>query len=435
MPTQALAPTSFSMSPLITEGTHGTLSWSGAQAGEGNTITGYELQVQNSDDGGLTWDGWYSTNTYTSTLTYGSTPMSAPIMRGSIRMYRMRTLVSSGASYYSDWSTTTSLTKNKLPTPPTVFEVTPELYETPIVLCSWSGTIAGTSAIKYYIIQKSTSEDQSTWSAYTAATTKTSTALSGTANISVSSVRGMYTRFRLCVQDALDGVTDYVTSNVVRHTTIPNAPVITAPTNMGKSYNVNPRFLIATGGMADGHTQRLRVKIGGAAWVNSIDNPEQFSVGGDLNNGVKTIYQMQDMPVALRVVQVRALEDATNQQSPLKSAAFSTLASPFTTIMPGQLIMATDILTIRTAVDNVRVYYGLSAAPWSENIIAKQTQIKNWTAHITQIRQAIMQIVQKINSHDGVTTFDVTQFTWIPFTGGRPSAAIMNQIQETLLIL
>jgi hypothetical protein len=141
---------------------------------------------------------------------------------------------------------------------------------------SWSGTVKGSSNIKYYIIQKATSDDQVTWSTYVTATQKATTALSGTANLTVSNVRGTYTRFRIAVQDSLDAITEYVVSNTVRHTLLPNTPVVTAPVSNTKSYNLNPRLLIATGGAADGHTQDLRVKVG-STWFSSLDTPEYFS--------------------------------------------------------------------------------------------------------------------------------------------------------------
>jgi hypothetical protein len=318
--------------------------------------------------------------------------------------------------------------------PPSTFTITPSpTYENPIVAAEWSGTVAGSSPIKLYIIQKSTSEDQTTWTDYVTATQKVTTALSGTANLTAPNTRGTYIRFRIAVQDSLDAITDYVVSNIVRHTLIPNTPALTAPLNMGKCYNTNPRLLIGTGGSSDGHTQQLQVRVG-ATWYNTVDNPDMFSVSGLLVNGLKTIFRMP-MSAGSYAITLRSVENSTTQPSPIKTFAFTILASPFTTIQAGQCVIATDIQRIRTAVNTLQQYYEITPTVWKEAIVVKQTKIRNWTAHITEIRTAIMSVITKINRHDTVTTFDVQQFAWIPIEGGRPRADIMNEIQDLLLAL
>ncbi|GHU72646.1 hypothetical protein AGMMS49992_09040 [Clostridia bacterium] len=245
----------------------------------------------------------------------------------------------------------------------------------------------------------------------------------------------MYTRYRLAVTDVLDTMSSYVISNTVRRTTVPNTPVVTAPISNSSTYNVNPRFLLATGGTPDGRTQSLRVKVSSADWVDSATNPDRYSVSGLLVNGVSSIYQMDTLTQGTRVAQIRSFDPASNRESANKNVAFTILASPFSIITAKQRVKATDILTIRTAVNVVRKYYGLPLVVWAEPVVAWLCQIKNWVFHIKEIRTALDEVVALINSHDAVATFDVPSFVWLPIKTGSPQAAVMNQIHALILSL
>lgn len=76
------------------------LSWSGATAGIGNAITGYEVQRCESGDG-ITWGSWATLTTTTAS----SLSVLPPTTAGNYYKYRVRTMGAAGEAYYSAWKT------------------------------------------------------------------------------------------------------------------------------------------------------------------------------------------------------------------------------------------------------------------------------------------------------------------------------------------
>lgn len=289
------APTACSVSATLAEGNL-SLSWSGASDGAGNAITSYEIQYSDSADNS-TWGAWTALTTVITTATSSILSVSPPTTRGNYRRFRVRTRGAAGESFYSDWTVSSNtVRRNTLPTPPTIFNVAPAIYESTTVTLTWGGTISGTSAIKQYVIQRSTSTDGINWSAYEALTIVVSSSASGTFTANASQIAGMYTRYRISVTDTLDAVSAYVVSGTVKKNSPPTAPVIVCPVSGSSNYNATPRFMITTGIEPDGQTQIVEVKIDSGAWFNSVDNPEMFSVSGYLGNGVKRYIKRQHSP-------------------------------------------------------------------------------------------------------------------------------------------
>jgi len=222
-----------------------TLTWSGASAGAGNAIIGYEIEYSDSSDGSI-WGSWTLLKTISSSSTSGSTSASPPATRGDYRRFRIRTLGTAGSSYYSNWkNSANSVRKNILPTPPSTFTVSPTLYETPSVTITWSGTIPGTSQIKHYVIQRSTSYmENPPWSSYETLATIVSSETSGTYITEASNIPGTATRYRIGVTDTLDAVSAYVISNTVRKNSTPTAPTIGCSMSGKSTYNITPLFMI-----------------------------------------------------------------------------------------------------------------------------------------------------------------------------------------------
>ena len=88
---------------------------------------------------------------------------------------------------------------------------------------------------------------------------------------------------------------------------------------------------------------------------------------------------------------------------------------------------------LRTAVNNVRDFYGLSAVSWSEDVIAGKTYVKNWPFHVLELRKAIAQVVDAINGFDVAWANKLLDPAWIPIATGRPQAAVMQQLQTLIL--
>ena len=429
------APTACSVSATLAEGNL-SLSWSGASDGAGNAITSYEIQYSDSADNS-TWGAWTALTTVATTATSSILSVSPPTTRGNYRRFRVRTRGAAGESFYSDWIVSgNSVRRNTLPTPPSSFNAAPAIYELTTITLTWSGTIPGTSAIKQYVIQRSTSMDGTNWSAYEALTIVVSSSASGTFTANASQIAGMYTRYRISVTDTLDAVSAYVISGTVKKNSPPTAPVIVCPVSGSSSYNATPRFMIITGIEPDGQTQIVEVKIDAGAWFNSVDNPDMFSVSGYLGNGIKTVYQAATLTAGSHTVTVRCLDSDIESSSPEVVRTFTVLSPPFETITANEThVKAAHIQTLRTAVNTVRSYYNLSPVAWSEEIVAGRTTVKNWPFHIMELRKAIEPIVTEINGFDSSSVFDIPPGTWLPIGTGRPRADVMQQIQDLILML
>ncbi|MDD4510666.1 MAG: hypothetical protein PHY23_07180, partial [Oscillospiraceae bacterium] len=429
------APTACSVSATLAEG-NVTLSWSGASNGAGNAITSYEIQYSDSPDNSA-WGAWTALTTVSTSVTSGIVSVSPPASRGNYRRFRIRTRGAAGASFYSDWMVSVnSVRRNTLPTPPSSFTATPAIYEGNAVTLAWSGTVPGTSAIKQYVIQRATSTDGVNWSVYEALATIVSSATSGTYEANASPVAGTYTRYRISVTDVLDAVSAYVVSGSVKKNSPPSAPVIVCPMSGSSAYNTTPRFLITTGVEPDGQTQIVEVKVDSGVRHNSVDNPEMFSNSGYLDNNVKTVYQAATLAAGNHTVTFRCLDSDIGSASPEVIRTFAVLPSPFEPITANVThVQAAHMLVLRTTVNTVRNYYGMSAVIWNGDILAGKTFVKNWPFHILEIRNAIEPIIDLINRFDNVSTFDVPEVEWLPIGTGRPKAAVMQQLQELILAL
>jgi len=428
-------PTACTVSPTLSEG-NVTLSWSGATTGAGNAISSYEIEYADSSNGS-SWGAWTALSTFTTGNGYGSLSVAPPSTRGNYRKFRVRARGTAGASYYSAWKeSTNNVRKNTLPTAPTTFTASPNIYAASTVTLAWSGAAAGTSAIKQYVIQQCTSTDNNTWSAYATLATISSSATSGSYTAAASNVAGTYTRYRISVTDALDAVSGYTVSGTVKRNSPPPAPTVTAPVNGRSTYNTNPRFLIKTGTEPDGQTQVAAVRIGSGAWQDSVNHKTLFSQSGYLGNNIATIFRPGTQTTGAKTITFRCLDNGIEASSPEVSRTFTVLASPFETITANVThVKANHITALRTAVNNVRAYYGLAAAVWKEEISAGRTEVKNWPFHILEIRRAIEPVISLINNFDTVTVFDVLAVTWLPIGSGRPRADVMQQLYNLILSL
>ncbi|WP_027625351.1 hypothetical protein [Clostridium lundense] len=433
--TACAAPTLCTVSATLSEG-NVTLSWSGASGGAGNPITSYEIQYSDSHDN-INWGAWLALAIVNTSATSSILNVSPPAIRGHYRRFRIRTRGTAGEDYYSDWTiSSNTVRKNILPIPPTIFAANPPIYEANTINLSWSGTVPGTSAIKQYVIQQSTSTDGVNWSAYVALTTIISSNTSGSLQVNASQIAGRYTRYRISVTDALDAVSAFVVSNIVKKNSPPASPVVDCPMSGNFTYNSTPRFMITTGIEPDGQTQIVEVRIDSGPWQNSVDNPERFSVSGYLGNGVKTVYQAEPLSVGNHTVTFRCLDSDIESASTEVVRTFTILALPFEIITANVThVKAAHIKTLRTAINRVRSYYNMSPATWKEEIIARKTTVKNWPFHIVEMRKAIDAITMIINSFDSSHAFDIPSVTWLPIGTGRPRADVMQQIHDLIKIM
>lgn len=427
------APTVFSLNNTIAEGSL-TLSWSGASGGAGNPIASYEIQYSESSDN-TSWGSWYALTTSTSTSSSGALAVAPPSTRGYYRRFQIRTRGTAGSVYYSSWKiSSNTVRKNILPLPPTAFTVSPAVYVEPQVFLNWSGAVQGTSAIKNYVIQQSTSTNGSSWGSWETVTTVATSLTYGSYTATPSNVAGMYTRYRIAVTDALNALSSYVTSTAIQKNRPPLAPIISAPQNTSITYNQKPMVLIQTQPDPDGHQQTIYVLTADGNWMNSADNPEFFSRSGAATQGIRTIFTNPEISVGKVSITVECHDQYSAGASVTQT--FMVAPSPFEDILANQThVKASHMVNPRTAVNNVRYYYGLQNYAWAQEIISGRTQIRDWPVHILELRAALQGVVDLLRDFDDDTALEYLDFTWIPLETGRPRADVMRQIQDLILHL
>lgn len=95
--TQCGAPTVVTLAKTVAA-ENVSLSWEGATAGNGNAVTGYEVQRAESIDG-VSWTAWAALAVVTDT----AISVSPPETPGNFYKYRVRTRGTAGEAYYSAW--------------------------------------------------------------------------------------------------------------------------------------------------------------------------------------------------------------------------------------------------------------------------------------------------------------------------------------------
>jgi hypothetical protein len=430
--TAASAPTACSVNQTVAEN-NVTLSWSGASGGVSNGITSYEIQYSDSTNNS-TWGDWTDLSTVTTTATSGSLSAAPPSVRGNYRRFRVRTRGAAGSAYYSGWKiSTNSVRKNNWPIMPTTAAASPAVYSDETITLTWSGASGITSAIKGYMIASRTSTDNAAWDSWTALATINLAATSGSYNPTVSRTPGIYTQFGVWTIDVLDSYSSEKISNsvlCVQRDVPPPEPLVAAPRNGGVTYNSQPLFLIQTQPEPDGQPQTVYVQTPSGEWHNSVDNADHFTASGALGGGIRTIYVADALAPGTYSVVIRTWDGTFYSRDVARS--FTILPSPFEDIVSNEThVKARHISDLRTAVNNFRYYYGMTAYVWATEIAPGRTQVAYWPIHILELRSALQDVVDLVNSYaDGMILAD-----WLDIGAGRPRADVMNQLVNLVLEL
>jgi len=203
------APTSCSVNSTLSE-SNVTLSWSGAASGSGHSIASYEIQYSESSNNS-TWGSWYSLTTVSTTAGSGSVSVAPSGTRGTYRRFQVRSVSSSGSSYYSGWKVSTnSVRRNTMPGMPSSVTASPSVYSNENITISWSGASAGTSAIKGYRLSYSnaTTDGSVGTSWYTIATIDLASSSGSYVWSGITRTPGNYTTISITTIDALDVMSD-----------------------------------------------------------------------------------------------------------------------------------------------------------------------------------------------------------------------------------
>lgn len=286
---------------------------------------------------------------------------------------------------------------NSAPNPPTnpIQNSIPETFYT----LSWTPATDPDNNLAGYIVEKISYEGEAAYS---------DTVIVGTSTTSFSwNISAYYRghRFYLRVKSydtygatsAWCGTGDEVTRNF-----IPYAPTITFPKNGTTIYNKRPRIGYKFGSDPDGHGQKATLTISGS----TIDSSTALSFS---QTGSSFVANSQivgkwnaDLLGNITVVAKSYDTQAPNASDAVSTSSLFTIATPLWTdpvLESGSIpIKAVHITQLRTAINNIQAYYGLTQTAWTDTLVAGETPIK--AVHINQIRTAIEAIIAYINSFD-----------------------------------
>jgi hypothetical protein len=208
----------------------------------------------------------------------------------------------------------------------------------------------------------------------------------------------------------------------------PAAPAISAPTAGKTTFNNRPRILVTIGTDADGHAQTPSL-VGYSA-----------STAGNLVPGRKIVMRRTAALTEAGVQNISiSATDTLGAASGAASRSFSYAVASWTDtslVVNTTPIRAVHMQELRNAVDLILAYYGLSSYPWAETLSAGMTSLAGWTSHVLEIRTAIEQVATLVNGWDmQSSTHNITLPVWIPIPVNKPTAAVMVQLREAVLLL
>jgi hypothetical protein len=232
----------------------------------------------------------------------------------------------------------------------------------------------------------------------------------------------------------LGAVSGWRTSNSVAVNSKPPTPNVVAPVNGSITYNRQPRVLLKLGAKPDGEEQMLSIQNAYGAWGDSVKDSANFSHAGWLADNTAVRFQHESIQIGTNyTISAKTKDKSFQEESGTVSRTFSVFELPIEKIIANETAVKSDhIITLRTAINNIRHYYGLTTFVWQESIISGRTQISRWTWHVLELRGAINEVIAFINGFDTSQIFTVSPLSWIPIEYGRPKAAVMAQICEVI---
>lgn len=320
---------------------------------------------------------------------------------------------------------------------PTSLELTGAVVEYPPML-RWSGAKGGTNNdLIGYEIQVSDSYDGNAFGPWQALTIINTTETSGSQQIPLPAIRGMYRWVRIRTRGAAGYHSAWVDTIPFKRNSLPNVPIFSYPQHNMYSFNPNPRLLITMGNEPDDQLMTLE----------QITNfpPFKISSPGPYQSGRRIMIQRDDAGQYSSegevIIAVAAL-DEMGLSSGMTTRKLSVIRLMqmigIDKFESGKTrVAALHITRIRDAIQALRSSYGIETTSWeSGDVVAGTTPLSKWRDHILEIRTVIDLIIQRINTWDE-TAVDclVEQPEWIPITGTQPRADVMQQICDVIMSL
>lgn len=417
--TACSAPSFINLSKSIADaGETVALSWSGATPGTANPITGYD--IYKSTNGGA----YVLLQNVPTSAASGSINITANNTQGAADKYKIVTK-GTQAGYDSGDSTEVILTTRvyTAPTAPTSVVLASGIANPGAAdILSWAGEGAGTNNPPAgFEIHRATVPD--------GPYSKIADTASSPVNVTAPATGGSHYYYKILTKGTRTGLNSGLSSAyaALRANAAPSAPVLSYPADGATIFNSLPRILLTVGGDAESQAQTVSI-----AGYTPSSNGTQVA-------GNKIVFRKTSAAVTGAQSASATSADAMGNTSAVAVRGFTFTEPTWTdNVLSGGTtrIKAVHLNEIRTAINQVRAYYGLSAYTWLENITAGLTSMASWADHVQEMRTAIEQIVSFVNAWDSTGTgHRITLPLWYPITGKRPIAAVIMQLRAVILLL
>ena len=215
---------------------------------------------------------------------------------------------------------------------------------------------------------------------------------------------------------------------------IPSTPTIVFPKSSTTIYNASPRigFLYATD--ADGQAVTGSVTLDSTTKDSTTD---YWSKQGTQTTAMQSLVKGWTLADDTYTVYAKENDGLVNSSTTQRTFTVETPSLTDSTLTSGITpIKAVHITELRTAIENVYGYYGLTVPTWTDSTITSGvTHIK--AVHVTELRTAIEAIRTYVNGFDTGTSKDISAFSWTDesLSNVRIKAVHIEEIRDAITIL
>lgn len=398
------APSLVSSPNNVLPDTDQTLSWTAGSAGTNNGVASYQVYRSTVYNSGYAAYGSATTSlsmTVRSHTSVGSTYYYKVASNGEYSGY--------GSAMSASYATLTSTITNV--STPTTPAISPTNYEATATF-NWNASTAGTNnEVSSYVIEYSTSTDNTLWSAGTTLTSSTNSKELNTSAIA----RGTYLRFRVYAIGTHNGYDSgwSTYSASVKKNQLPLAPTIVYGVNGKTTYNTQPYFKIVVSAEPDGQTQEIQLSVNGGGYTPI--KSEIPAAGGTF------AFRLPTLAVGAHSLLFKVV-DSVGASSPATNTTLTVATPAFTdNTLTGIAVKAIHINELRTQINNLRQFYGMAAVSWIDTITAGNTVVK--AAHFTQLQTALSEIASLVGVSLTLTAVAKNQ---------RVSASTLPQLRDAI---
>lgn len=414
--TRCTAPTAQISATLANPGVNVTLSWSGAEGGTNNPITGYKIYESNGSGYSL----FASVNADVLSIT---NPVGTPGTVHSLKVIAVG--AKSGFESYDS-----NIVSVRVNTPPAViskFTLPSLVYESGTLAFSWSAPADPDGNIISYAVQRRIESASSVWGEWVSMTGTDVTAYADQPSVN----RGLKFQYRVAAVDALGLQGEWAATSEFIRNSAPLAPVILHPGNNAITYDEKPRFLLDV--KADADKQKLRV-------LAAVDQGEYAEIG--------TVAAGKNMQIAVQYTAALAagthtfrliLMDDLGAASSAASVSV-TVTDPSwsreivrgTVVANASISHQQEILQLYQQVNHVLAYYGQDALTVPDLVgsstpspgAGKIGMFAAWGVQMAELQNALKAIYDLMG-------FSPASWTKVS-SGMAPAASVISEIRAAI---